>query len=283
MNATTQHVAECPDLGPECQGPVPPVPFRHHIAQTMAEAALDASYGIDSWLAVDLRVPLRIVDTRPTYSELDGTPKLVPDDIHHHDATRVGVGDPWLVGRVGATRGPLLLGARLGATVPLGDTGPDPYELGRRGISHEHLQLGTGTVMPIVGGGLSVSLSPFQLGLGALRIFSLYENAEGYRAASRSFVSTSASVALLDGVVRPSLSFDWTHESEELWDGGLGDEGPTARSELVLGGAVAWRFYDPWTLEAGVRTRVAKLTSAASFDYPALFQLSVSTHFDLAE
>ncbi len=284
VDAKTEHVAECPDLGPECALPVAPVPFNHHIEQTMAEVALDASYGVLPWLAAEVRLPLRIVDVRPTYSELDGAPKLLPDDIHHHDETLVGPGDPWLVGRVASTFGALVAGARFGVTLPIGRTEPDPYELGRRGETHEHLQFGTGTVVPIVGGGLSYTIdtvAPVSLGLGALGLFSLYENEEGYRAPSRTFLSSSVAVDLLGGKVRPSLSLDWSRESEELWHGGMGDEGPTARSELIAGARVAWRFYAPWTVEAGVRRRVARFTDAASFDYPALFQLSVATHFDV--
>lgn len=284
VDATTAHVAECPDLGPECALPVAPVPFNHHIDQTMVEVGLDASYGVLPWLAAEVRVPLRIVDVRPTYSELDGTPKLLPDDIHHHDETLVGPGDPWLVGRVASTFGGLVAGARLGVTLPIGTTVPDPYELGRRGEWHEHLQFGTGTVVPIVGGGLSYTIDtvvPVQLGLGALGLFSLYENPNGYRAPSRTFVTSSVAAELLGGSVRPTLSLDWSHESEELWHGGTGDEGPTTRSELIAGAALAWRFYAPWTVEAGVRRRVARLTDAASFDYPAIFQLAVSTHFDV--
>src|SRR5688572_3094903 len=138
--ATTSHVAECPDLGPDCATPNPPVPYNHHVDLFMTDVSLDASYGLASWLAAELRLALRIVDVNPTYSELDGTPKEVPNDIHHHDETLVGPSDPWLVLRVAGATGRLVTAARLGVTLPIGRTEPDPYLLGSRGEWHEHIQ-----------------------------------------------------------------------------------------------------------------------------------------------
>src|SRR5689334_13574025 len=94
---TASHLATCPDLGPQCNAPTPPTPYYHHVSLFTTEIALDAAYGVTPWLAVEARLPLRIVKTKPTYNELDGTPKLVPDDIHHHDSTIAGPSDPWLV------------------------------------------------------------------------------------------------------------------------------------------------------------------------------------------
>lgn len=279
--ATTSHVAECPDLGPQCASPTPPVPYNHHVDLFMSEVSLDGSYGITSWLAVEARLALRIVDVTPTYSELDGTPKLVPDDIHHHDQTLVGPSDPWLVLRVGAASGKLVTGARLGVTLPIGNTEPDPYALGARGEYHEHTQLGTGTFVPIVGAGVSYTLDPVELDLSALGFFSLYENREGFRAPSRMFLSLRATVPLLDGALRPYVALDLARQAGERWDGAPGLEGDDERTELLLGGGLAWTFADPWQAQIGVRGRLAKLTDAAGFDYPGILDLGLSTHFDV--
>lgn len=281
LYATTSHVADCPDLGPECQRLPPPTPYNHHIDQLMGDVSLDASYGLTPWLAVETRLLLRIVDVDPTYSELDGRPKSVPNDIHHHDQTLVGPGDPWLVLRAAAAMGRLTTGARLGVTLPIGRTEEDPYALAREGRWHEHLQFGTGTFVPIVGVGVSYAIEPVELSLSALALFSLYENSEGFRAPSRYFLSTRASLPLLEGALKPYVAADLVHETEELWHGRVGDEGSTVRTEILVGGGLAWRFSDPWTLEAGVRARVARLTDAATFDYPGLVQLGISTYFDL--
>jgi hypothetical protein len=282
LSATTSHLAECPDLGPECLGPVPPTPYNHHVDLFMSEVSLDAAYGIAPWLAAELRLALRIVDVNPTYSEVDGTPKSVPNDIHHHDETLVGPSDPWLVARFGGAAGDFVTAARLGVTLPIGRTEPDPYALGAEGKSHEHIQFGTGTFMPIVGLGVSWAGGPVHLSASGTALFSLYENGEGFKAPSRMFGGVRVTVPLDEGAWLPYASVDLAHETEELWQGHVGLEGSNVRTDLLVGLGVAWRFADPWQAEIGVRARVAQLTDAASFDYPGLLQLGLSTQFDLA-
>ena len=280
LAATTGHVAECPDLGPACQGSTPPVPYNHHIDLFMSETTLEASYGITPFLAAEVRLSLRVTGVTPTYSELDGTPKLVPNDIHHHDVTLVGPGDPWLSVRLGAQAGKLVTTARLGFSLPLGRTEPDPYALAAEGQWHEHMQFGTGTFLPLIGAGASYLLDPVEISASALGLFSVGENSYGYRAPSRYFFVTRGVLSLLDGDLRPNVNLGLAHETEELWQGRPGLEGTTVRTDLLAGAGIAWRFADPWTLELGVRARLAQLTNAASFDYPGILELSLSRHFD---
>ncbi|MCK6592760.1 MAG: hypothetical protein L6Q76_34825, partial [Polyangiaceae bacterium] len=129
LAATTSHRAECPDLGPECQGSTPPVPYNHHIDVLMGETTLEVSYGVAPFVAAEARLSLRLSSVTPTYTELDGTPKLVANDIHHRDETLAGPGDPWLSVRLGAQAGKLISTARIGFSLPLGRTEPDPYAL----------------------------------------------------------------------------------------------------------------------------------------------------------
>lgn len=276
------HVAECPELGPECYGPGPePVPYNHHVGLWNSEIALDASLGITRWFAAELRASLRIVDIAPTYSELDGTPKQVPDDIHHHDETLVGPGDPWLVGRFGARHGDLVTSARLGLTLPIGSTEPNPYELGRRGVSHEHIQLGTGVVMPIVGGGVAYVGGPANVAFSYLGLYGLYENGEGFKPPSRTFLELRGGVPLLEDRLEPFLVANLAHESEELWDGRPGLEGSNIRTDLLLGGGVVWTFTPGWSVDGAVRARAARFTDAAAFDQTVALTLGVRGAFDL--
>jgi hypothetical protein len=281
--ASTSHLAECPDLGPECRDPVPPVPYYHHVDLVMSDATLDASYGLTGWLAAELRFAVRIVDITPTYTELDGREKLVPDDIHHHDTTIVGPTDPWVSLRFGGALGGLKTSAKVGVTLPLGGIEPDPYKLGAEGKSHEHTQLGTGTFVPLVGLGLSYSIDPVDLSASALGLFSVYENRYRFRAPSRYYVSLRATLRLLDGAVRPYVEADLPHETQELWSGAPGLEGSNVRTDLLLGGGVTWAFSEPWAVEAGFLARVAKLTETATLDYPGVVQIGVSRSFDLGK
>ena len=281
LAGASSHVAECPDLGPTCAGPRPPTPFNHHVRLFTADVRLDASYGITPWLAVEARFGLRVVDLTPRYTELDGAPKSAPDDPHHHDETLVGPTDPWLLLRFAAARGKLLFTARLGFTLPLGSTVPNPYLLGKEGKWHEHTQLGTGTFVPIVGLGLSYSVGPMELDLSALGLFSVYESSKGYRAPSRFFPALRLTVPFLDGALRPYVAAEISAETGERWDGRPGAEGSDGRADLLASGGVVWRFREAWRVDLGVRVHAAALAGGAAFEYPGILQLGLGTDFDV--
>ena len=277
--ATTSHVEECPDLGPQCSSSTPPTAYRHHVKMWMNETALDGSYGLTPWLAVEGRFALRLVDVTPTYFELDGTPKQVPNDIHHHNETIFGPGDPWLLLRTGARSGKLVSSTRVGVTLPLGSTVPDPYELGREGKSHEHIQFGTGTVIPVVGGGIGYGVGNVDLAASVLGLFSLYDNGEGFRAPSRFFASTRATLHFEGNKLAPFVAADFAHESRERWHGASGDES-YVRNDILAGGGLGWSFAPTWQAEIGLRLRAANLSTGATLDYPGVLQLSIATHLD---
>jgi hypothetical protein len=280
------HVAECPDLGPECFGPVAPIPYNHHVSQVIAETSLDVSLGITPWFGLDARWALRVTDVNPTYSELDGTPKEVPDDIHHHDETLVDPTDPWLLARFAGVAGDFVSVGRIGLSFPVGRTEEDPYELGRVGKSHEHLQSGTGTFVPIVGLGLAYTIAPgssapVTLGLGGVGFFNLYENHHAFRAPMRVYASHRVAVTFLDGTLTPAAEVSIGHEGEEYWHGMAGLEGSNVRTEVYLGGSLRWAFYESWAVEATARGRVASLTDAPTFTSQGVFSLALSTSFSL--
>jgi opacity protein-like surface antigen len=284
---SVSHIAECPDLGPECfNGGPAPVPYNHHVDQVIAESSFNASLGITSWFGVETRWSMRIADVNPTYSELDATPKQVPNDIHHQDETLVDITDPWLIARFAATQGDLVSMLRLGASFPLGRTEPNPYALGMDGERHQHLQAGTGTVVPIVGVGFSYAIArdtstPVVVGLGGVGFFNAYENAEGFRAPTRLYGSHRVSVSFLEGQWNPFAEITIAHETEEYWDGKVGLEGSNIRTELYVGGGLEWRFIENWSVDITARARVASLTDAPTFKSYGLFSMGISAAFDL--
>jgi len=281
LYGSTEHLAECPDLGPQCGQTPPPLPYYHHVGLILSDVTADASYGLAPWLAVEGRFVLRIVDLTPTYREIDGTPKLVPDDIHHHDRTIVGPADPWIMARFGAAWGKLTTAARLGLSLPVGRTEPDPYRLGAEGKWHEHTQLGSGTVIPIVGMGLSYALDPVELSVSALGLFSVYENDEGFRAPTRIFGGLRAAFPLLSRKLSPYATVDLAHEGTEIWHGTYGLEGFNARTDLLAGAGIAWEFLPTYRLDVGLKARVYRFTSTPSFDYPGIAQCFVTKFWDL--
>jgi hypothetical protein len=276
----SQHLATCPDLGPACGGPTPPTPYYHHVDLTASDISLDVAYGVLPWLALEARFAYRVVHTHPTYFEQDGSPKLVPDDIHHHEETIAGPGDPWLVARFAGSFGKLVTAARAGFSVPVAGTVPNPYRLAEQGYWHEHTQLGTGTFVPIAGLGLAYDTGPVALSLSALGLFSLYADNQGYRAPSRYFVGLRAAVPLLSRKLTPFATADLAHETDEIWDGVAGQEGGVRRTDVLVGAGLLWEFVPAWTLELSGRGRVARLADGPGFDSPGLLQLALSTHVD---
>lgn len=289
MPLSVSHVEGCPDLGPECHahgGAAPPAPYWHYVDELIAETALGAKLAITSAFAVETRWAFRVVDVNPTYAELDGTPKLVPDDIHHHDETLVDVSDPWFVASFSVSSSGLSSTAKLGLSLPVGRTEEDPYALGAEGKRHQHIQGGTGTVVPIVGFDLAYtiarsSVAPVTIGLDGTGLFSLYANDEGFQAPTRFDVGHRVSVSLFEGRLTPSLSLRFSRDGEEYWHGAVGGEGSMERMELLLGGSLAWRFFDRWWISAAALGRIASLTDTPTFESAGTFTFAVGTTFDL--
>jgi hypothetical protein len=72
-----------------------------------------------------------------------------------------------------------VLGA--GVTLPFGRTEPDPIELGRRGLKHEHIQFGSGTFDPTLSVQWSRPLGKLRFGASADARVPLYENSHGFK------------------------------------------------------------------------------------------------------
>jgi len=279
---SVDHIESCPDIGPDCFGPSPPQPYWHHVREVVSESAFDASYAITSSFAIDTRWAIRIVDVKPTYAELDGAPKSVTNDIHHHKETLGGVTDPWLLARIVAAKAGFVSIARFGLSFPLGKTIPDPYELTREGKWHEHVQVGAGTFIPIVDFGLAYTIAPVTMSLSGTGLFNWYANSKGYQAPARFYLSHRVAVGFLHDVLKPFAEVSLAHEGEEYWHGAVGAEGSNIRTEIYVGGGVGWQFYERWSLEASASGRVASLTSAPTFASAGTFSLALTTSFDLA-
>ena len=108
---------------------------------------------------------LRHVTTRIRFEDLDRRPIVVPDgDIHHRNETLLGPGDPWLMAVTGRRMGAWSAAVRGGVTIPLGRTEENPFELGRRGLPHQHIQFGTGTWDPLAAAGRGRRGAPLRRG-----------------------------------------------------------------------------------------------------------------------
>jgi len=267
------HVEECPDIGPGCASEPQPEPYWHDVSTVVSEIPVEVTYGVLPWLAAELRVPLRIVGVWPRYSTFDGVELPLSFDEHHRRETLFGPGDPWVTARIGASFSGIVANARFGVSLPLGETEPDPYALGRLGLPHQHIQFGSGTVMPVIGGSVQRAWSRVEAGLSAFAVFSFADNSRGYRSPSRGLVSTRLTVPFLHRKLRPFVALDFNVEATERWHGRLGDEGRTDRADILAGGGVAWQFEPRWSVDAAFRMRVVRLSEATTLDYPGFLQV----------
>src|SRR4051794_20891351 len=95
--AYAQHLSECPELGPECAlGPVEPI--QHRTTLWLSTLRLIGEYGLAQNLALQAMLPLRLVDTRTKFADVNGN-LLGPEvgSIHHRNETLYGFGDPQLL------------------------------------------------------------------------------------------------------------------------------------------------------------------------------------------
>jgi hypothetical protein len=288
LTATTMHVVHaeaCPEIGPICAERAEP-PQLHDQRFYVAELRPILAFGISEWLGAELQLPVRVVKTTIVFRRLDGT-RFEPDyqNIHHRDETLYGFADPWLLGRSTWTRDALTLTGRAGLGIPLGSTEEDPFARGRAGLSHQHIQFGTGTLYPVLA--LDAELRQGALGLsgyGQALLF-LYENQHGYRAGNRFMGGLAAELQVV-----PRLWIgaggDVLNEQPERWQGVVQQDGNVGRTDVLVGGTLRYAF-GAVTASASVKVPVYQHFidtgdhegDASQLTYPAIVNLAVQTSF----
>lgn len=126
--------------------------YWHVLDVTLSETAAVTSVGVANNLGLELLVPFRTATMRVRFEDEERRPFVPAEgDLHHRNETLAGTGDPWLMLHAARPGGAWTLGARAGVSLPLGDTVANPFDLGRRGLRHQHVQFGTGTWDPLLG------------------------------------------------------------------------------------------------------------------------------------
>jgi hypothetical protein len=228
------HEAGCADVASCDEVPVQPL-YLHDQVLYPVELRLAAEYGFTHLFGIELQLPFRMVKTTIDFATPEGEPYQPLDpDVHHRDETVAGPADPWLLARFGGTVGGFLLAARPGITLPLGNTVEDPFELGDRGIRHQHIQLGSGTFDPVLVLEASRSFGPVDVQAFVQGQAAVYENSHGYRAPTRIYGGTAVGTKLV-GKLGGALALDLFHESAEHWDGEVKQDGNLGRTEALAG------------------------------------------------
>ena len=210
-------------------------PYWHVQSIFVSELAVSAARGFAPGVGASLTVPVRLVRDHIRFEDLSRAPYEPPSpDTHHRNETLLHLADPTAALVLARPFGPWVASATTGVSVPLGRTEPNPFELGRQGLPHQHIQFGTGTWNPVASVSLGRPWGRTTLTLAGTGKWVLYENTHGYRAGDRY-------TAMLD--VGRRLSPAWgadagltlAHEKPETWDGRLEEEGNLGRSDLFLG------------------------------------------------
>lgn len=283
--AATGHVERCPDInGPGCASM--PVPDEwHDLKLFFGELRVHAEYGISSWLSADLLWSLRVVHVgfklEDAVTRMPITPPFGPD-IHHRTETLIGPSNPWLSVRAAKVLDRWSFTFRVGLTLPVGSTVPNPFELGREGKVHEHIQFGTGTVDPLAGVEVRRAIGRFSIAGWMLAKTSLYQNSHDYQAGSQLLAGANASSDLWTmrwWFMLGALVYD---EAPERWNGVTETEGNLGRTDVMLDTAVSWRFRGPWSVTLSARIPAFSHAVGAQLNTPAIGELSISRTFDLA-
>jgi hypothetical protein len=281
------HSEACPDIGPICREREEP-PQLHDQMFYVAELRPILELGLTGQLGLEAQVPLRFTRTTVVFRRLDGTP-FEPDyeNIHHRNETLVGLGDPWVSGRVAGRLGDVDLTGRLGVSLPLGRTEADPFALAEQGLAHQHIQFGTGTFNPVLSLDAAGPLGGFRLqGYGQAQL-SLYANGHGYQAGNR--FALGASVERVVARLRLSLSADVINEQPERWSGVVRQDGNVGRTDVLAGAGLVWPL-GPLALSLNVKVPVyqhfiqvehAHGGDPGQLKYPAIVNLGLHRTFAL--
>jgi thiol-disulfide isomerase/thioredoxin len=274
--AESSHDEACPEIGPICAVRDEP-PQQHHTTLTLAELRLIAEYGLFDKLALQAVLPLRIVDSRTLFTDLGGNPiRLDYENIHHHDGTLVGLGDAQLFAHSGLSLGPVLLGGRLGLSLPLGNVTENPYRLGDEGKPHQHIQLGTGTFDPLLGIDATWGFGRWSLAAFGFLHAPLYAGPRGYQAGTQVLGGLVASSTPGGSTPSARLSVSVAHEFAEKWDGRVPTEdGNLGRTDLYIGFGATFPFLEDWSASIEINARVWGEATGAQLNLPIVAQLSI--------
>lgn len=188
--ASTTLISASHTVDPNQQEPGKPADqqaFHHDLNLVFAGLTLNARYGVNDRWGVGVNVPVRGVHITAGFRDANGADMPSYKSIHHRTELIAGLGDVRISGHYRALKGTQIgdwtFDLLLGATLPTGNTEPDPFALGERGEDHQHMFFGHGTVDPIVGFELSRRGSMFRFQAFGNARLPFFENGYGFRGA----------------------------------------------------------------------------------------------------
>jgi thiol-disulfide isomerase/thioredoxin len=241
------------------------------------ETRLAAEFVLTPYFAVAASLPYRVADVDVT------TTPVANSEIHVRDERLTGLGDAQLTAHFARAFGGdhYRVHARIGTSLPVGNTVEDPHALGAIGQEHEHIQFGSGTFIPSLAIEAQRAFPKLTLAAFALTYLSLYENDKGFKQGHRfsAGVSGSSTLGLRDFTFGAGLE---AHaETAERWHGEIPDEeGNEGRIDVLLGPTVAWRFADGFAATADIKLPVYSHVEGNQLDYDVFVGVSLVGSFD---
>ncbi len=256
------HDAVCPEISPvHCAEPGG-LPFHtHHQGMQLARLNGLVAVGLGKGLQVKGELPLDRKKMTIEYKDKDGKAYDPPyQNIHHRNEVLMGPGDGRLhleyFHSVGKT---WTLGGSTGATIPLGKTEVDPYELTEKSLSHQHIQMGSGVVSPVAS--LRVIQQGHRWGMmaSAQGLMSLYHNDKNYKPSSSMTLSAGPTFRITSKVMLFG-SVEVLKETQAFW--GEDADPMSGRTAIIGSGGVVYRFNPTVALMAQGRGTMAQWSTA---------------------
>ena len=260
-------------------------PVRYDTSLLLVETRLAAEYAVRPWLAFSIAAPYRVVDIAVEHHDPDtGEPVPAPTTIHSRTETIHGFGDLALGAHVARELGAFTIHARAGASIPIGRTEEDPHLLGSIGQEHQHVQLGTGTIVPFAALEAQRAVASITVAGWALAHLSLYDNGEGFRAGDRFSGGVTASSSFGLRAWTFSAALEGHGETAETWQGNVYEtEGNAGRFDLLTGLAAAWRPTKTLAVVADAKLPIYSHVSGTQLDYGLVLGFGVVATFDLVK
>ena len=237
---------------------------------TTTEADIVAARGLGRGLGLEAGGSLRHIASRIRFLDPDRRPLKLPNgSIHHRNETLIRPGDPWLALHGARGFGGWSAFARTGISIPLGRTEPNPFELGRRGLPHEHVQFGTGTWDPLVELGLGRRFGEWNASLTTHARLVVSTNGHRYRAGDR-YQASAGVERHVAGRWRGSLGVDLLREETETWDGRREEEGNLGRTDVLASVSAARALGARSVLTLALRVPLVTRASGSQLSYPLI-------------
>ena len=222
---------------------------QHLVDFTMWTMRLGWAVAVTEHLEFELELPLRRTVSDATFLDENGAELSDFSSIHHRDETIQGVGDLALKGRYRLVRPESQLGwlldATFGVTVPTGGIEENPFELGRRGLSHQHIFFGTGTFDPLLGLESRYAYEDFAFRFDFDWRGSLYENEESFKGPNTFVLRTSVESNVGFETLTFRAGVEFLEEYPAKWSGETAkNSGRRDVSPLV---GMAWAATEAWS------------------------------------